>query len=98
MNDLEKEVAKRLGIDEEQVHDVINDLFKTVKTYLQNPHTVKNGILINRFGKFKLRYETIQGYVNRREANKVSDKNAKGTVEYFKDILNKKDSYGNFKK
>ena len=98
MVELEKEVAKRLDIDEEQVHIVITDLFKSVRTYLQNPHTVKNGVKINRFAKFNLKYNTIQRYIDMREANLVSDKNAKGTLQYFKELINKKDEYGNSKK
>jgi hypothetical protein len=55
-------------------------------------------VKINRFAKFNLKYNTIQRYIDMREASLVSDKNAKGTLEYFKELINKKDEYGNSKK
>ena len=98
MKEIESEVAKRLNIDEEQVHVVISDMFKEVRSYLQKPDLVKHGILLHKFIRIELNYNSIERYIEYREANPNAKTRQYESIEYYKNILNKKDYYGNSKK
>lgn len=93
MEDITRRAAERIGISEEQMHHIVSDLFRVTKTHLQNPDTVKHGVFLNGFVKFKLVFDKIKYYLkNRKEGNTT---NAKNTIEYWEQILENKEKYGN---
>jgi hypothetical protein len=98
MKEIEQEVARRLNKDEEHIHIVVSDLFKEVRNYFQQPDKIKHGILIHKFVRFEVNFKRMQHFIDFKEANPDLTVKQQHTLEFYKNIINKKDYYGDFKK
>lgn len=92
-----KRLAKKLDLPEEQVFIVINDLWAGIKHYFYHPHTARTGVMINKFVKFKLRYNKIIEYINYLKTHTHASN--KYPEEYWSKVLNNiEKNYGNRKR
>lgn len=92
-NELIKKVADRLDLPEDQVKLVVDNFWSGIKSYINNPHETKEGILINEYFKFKLRIRSVY-----RMVYKTPDKAQERTgypIQYWKDILDNIKKLGN---
>ena len=90
-----KHIAKKHNISEEQLEFIINNLYLTIKNEMRSPLDVKHGIMLNGFMKFKLNIWKIRNYVKDRVSGKAGTKNEQATLDYWIELLNKYEQYGN---
>lgn len=88
-------VAKKHNIPKEQVEVIVSDLFKSVREHFKTPMTVKHGVFLNGFVKFKLKYYKIRRYVIDRMSGKASEVHQQASLDYWIELLNQYDKYGN---
>ena len=82
-----KETAEELGLPEEQVYIVVQDLWNGVKYYLYNPHLIKWGILLPYF-RIDLKIFTIKKYIaDVIEKKNIGQPKTKAGLEYWDSLL-----------
>lgn len=55
------ELSQELGIPLSEVDNAIKDLWEGVRFYITNPEYSKGGILLEKFGKFRIEEATLMG-------------------------------------
>lgn len=63
-NDVIRNTSKETGLSEDKIKFIINNFWKSVRSYLTSPLTCYKGILLNGFGKF---------YLNKKGVNNIAD-------------------------
>jgi len=85
-SEIVKETAKRLGIQEEQVHIVMHDFFKSIKTMLSAPYDYfRSGISVFGIITFRINYPKLYRKVHPKEPTENPDPNLKIILKNLED-------------